>query len=64
MCYAIINATFAAGEEPQILKLETKEDFDAKVQSLKDNDHDHCTGITVYKREVKHVKQPVWVIQE
>lgn len=62
MCYAIINATFGLGEPPQVIKLETVEEFEAKVQALKDNDH--CTGITVYKRQTKYIKRPVWHEEE
>lgn len=58
MCFAIIVATFAAGEIPQTIKVETELEFENKMYVLRENDH--CTAISVYKRDTKYVRVPVW----
>jgi hypothetical protein len=58
MCYAIITAKFGQGEEPQTIRLETAEDFEAKLAVLRENDH--CVSISVYKRVATHQRKSVW----
>ena len=62
MCYAIITAKFGQGEEPQTIRLETAEDFDAKFDALQKNEH--CVSISVYKRVATHARKSVWDVAQ
>ena len=61
MCYAIIEAKFAAGEEPQTLRPETEDECNEKLALLRANDH--CTKITIFKMISKVSRESAWVSQ-
>lgn len=59
MCYAIIEAKFAAGEDPQTLRPETEDECNEKLNALRANDH--CTKIKIFKMISSVARESAWV---